>query len=94
MPTVAHLTGDGTVTAAALQLAFACDLRAAQPGSKLRFSTKSGLLPGTLTFKLAKHVMAGRAASLLLLDEPISAQAALETGAIQYVCEAFNEPLS
>ena len=61
LPTVAHLACEGesgTATLAALQLAFACDLRVASPGVHLAFCSGS-LLPGTLPFKLAKHVGAG-----------------------------------
>jgi len=94
LATVCLFTGNGIVTAAGLQIAFACDLRAAQPNVRLRFSTKSGLLPGTLTFKLAKHVMASNASSLLLLDQSISAQDALRMGAIQHVADDFDIPLS
>ena len=94
LPTVAHLVGEGTVTASALQLAFACDLRVAQPGVSLRFSTRSGLLPGTLTFRIAKHVGAGRAMTALALDESLTAQAAHAIGAVQRVAPSFEEVLT
>ena len=58
LPTVAHLTcdapGGGTASLAALQLAFACDLRVASPGVRLCFCCGS-LLPGTPTLCPAKH---------------------------------------
>ena len=97
LPTVAHLVceGDGgsggaacgVASLAALQLAFACDLRVASARVRLGFCCASGLLPGTLTFRLAKHVGAGRAMELLALPGSVSAARACELGAVQLVAE-------
>ena len=39
-----------------MQIAFTCDVRVAQPSVGIDFGARSGVLPGTLAFRLAKHV--------------------------------------
>ena len=84
----------GVASLAALQLAFACDLRVASSRVRLGFCCSSGLLPGTLTFRLAKHVGAGRAMELLALPGSVSAAYACELGAVQLVAEDGEVPAS
>ena len=80
----------GTIGMLALQIAFTCDVRVAMPGVHLDFGVRSGVLPGTLAFRLAKHVGAGVAVSMLGLDANVSAEEALRTGAVQQLAEAFD----
>ncbi len=83
LPTVCVLGGSGTVCSTALQIAFACDLRAMQPGVTLDFGAASGVLPGTLAFRLAKHVGTGVAMAMLAQEKPVGLDEALEKGVVQ-----------
>ena len=85
LPTVCVLAGTGSVGATALQIAFACDLRAAAPSVTLDFGAASGTLPGTLAFRLAKHVGAGVAMALMAQDSPLGSTEALRVGALQWI---------
>jgi enoyl-CoA hydratase len=85
LPTVCVLVGTGSVGATALQIAFACDLRAAAPSVTLDFGAASGTLPGTLAFRLAKHVGAGVAMALMAQDSPLGTTEALRVGALQWI---------
>ena len=93
LPTVAHLCGDGVIGPLALQIAFTCDVRVAQSAVSLDFGARSGVLPGTLTFRLAKHVGTGVAMSYMALDKPVPANEAYRNGAVQQVLEVFDPTL-
>ena len=85
MPTICLLAGAGHIGPTALQIAFACDLRAIEPQVTMDFGAASGTLPGTLAFRLAKHVGAGAAMAMMAQEQPVTADEAVQTGAVQWL---------
>ena len=90
LATVCHLVGSGVVCATALQIAFACDVRAMQPGVSMDLSAGAGVLPGTLAFSLSKHIGASAAMSMMAQSTPVDAETARKLGAVQVVGEDFD----
>lgn len=84
-PVVAAL--NGTAAGAGLGLACACDLRVGATGSRFTTAfTGIGLTADSgLSWTLPRLVGAGRAAALLLLAEPFTAEQALEMGLLTAV---------
>lgn len=69
-----------------LQLALACDIRIAREDAVMALpAALEGLIPGLGPYRLARFVGIGRAKTLSLTGEQISAKAALELGLVDYV---------
>ncbi|MGH7319197.1 MAG: enoyl-CoA hydratase/isomerase family protein [Candidatus Rokuibacteriota bacterium] len=85
-----HCIGGG------LQLALACDLRLGAADAVLGLgATRHGLIPDGAVLRLARVVGLGRAKELALLNDSVTASAALAMGLVNWVVppEAFDETL-
>ncbi|MDQ6657027.1 MAG: enoyl-CoA hydratase-related protein, partial [Actinomycetota bacterium] len=80
---------NGIAAGAGAGLAYACDLRIAARSATFRTSFAAvGLSADSgLSFTLPRLIGAGRAARLILLDEPMDADTALEWGAVDLVVD-------
>ena len=85
-----HCLGGG------VQLAAACDIRVASGDSVLGLpAVDEGLFPGMAPYRLPRLIGKGRAASLILSGEKISAEEAYRIGLVDHVVDAakFDEQL-
>ena len=77
---------DGDCEGGGFQLVLACDIRVAAPG--VRFSlpeVRMGFLPGMATYRLARYIGLGQAKRVILTGEKLTAERALDLGAIDYL---------
>lgn len=71
-----------------LQLALACDVRAAREDAQLGLpAIKESLIPGMAVFRLPRFIGMGRAKRLILSGEAVGAREALGMGLVDYVFE-------
>ena len=85
-----HCLGGG------VQLAAACDIRVASDDSVIGLpAVDEGLFPGMAPYRLPRLIGKGRAASLILSGEKISAEEAYRIGLVDHVVDAakFDEQL-
>ncbi len=80
-----HCLGGG------VQLAAACDIRVANSDSVIGLpAVDEGLFPGMAPYRLPRLVGKGRAASLILTGEKITAEEACRIGLVDHVVDATN----
>ncbi|WP_027481320.1 enoyl-CoA hydratase-related protein [Deinococcus pimensis] len=87
LPTIAAI--QGFALGGGLELALACDVRIASPGSKLGMpETGLGLIPGYGgTQRLPRLIGVGRALDLMLTARQVGAEEALTMGLVNYVAD-------
>lgn len=69
----------------ALELALACDLRVAEPGSRVQARDEAGVWPGTALYRLVHLLGLGAARRLLLVDGTWDAERSLAAGLVDRV---------
>jgi enoyl-CoA hydratase/carnithine racemase len=85
----------GPCTRAWMQLALACDLRAATRPSSLKIvELKEGYLPGMNMFRLAKYLGLGTARRLLFTGAEVTASQAASLGLVDELCEDLDTGLA
>jgi enoyl-CoA hydratase/carnithine racemase len=86
MPKLCIAVMHGWSIGGGLQLASACDLRLAADDAILEFgATRHGLVPDATILRIARIIGMGRAKQLVLLNERVSAEMALQWGLVNWI---------